>query len=108
MYRGVLWILGEYAEDVGAIQDIFRELRKVLGEIPIVASEQRLLEEAGAEDGEAQKEEPQPKVEGGGKPKVLADGTYATETAFTSMSNARLEAVKAASKPPLRSTSAVC
>lgn len=108
VYRGVLWILGEYAEDVGAIQDIFRELRKVLGEIPIVASEQRLLEEAGAEDGEAQKEEPQPKVEGGGKPKVLADGTYATETAFTSMSNARLEAVKAASKPPLRSTSAVC
>lgn len=103
VYRGVLWILGEYAEDVGTIQGIFRELRKVLGEIPIVASEQRLLEEAGGEDGETQKEEPQPKVEGGGKPKVLADGTYATETAFTSMSSARLEAVKAASKPPLRS-----
>ncbi|KAI0734370.1 coatomer protein [Fomitopsis betulina] len=102
VYRGVLWILGEYAEDVGTIQEVFRELRKVLGEIPIVASEQRLLEEAGAEDGETQKEEPQPKAEGGGKPKVLADGTYATETAFTSMSNARLEAVKAASKPPLR------
>jgi len=102
VYRGVLWILGEYAEDVIEIQHIFRELRKVLGEIPILASEQRLLEESGAEDGEPQKEEPQQKVEGGGKPKVLADGTYATETAFTSMSSARLEAVKAASKPPLR------
>ncbi|KAH9929686.1 coatomer protein [Fomitopsis serialis] len=102
VYRGVLWILGEYAENVVEIQHIFRELRKVLGEIPILASEQRLLEESGAEDGEAQKEEPQQKVEGGGKPKVLADGTYATETAFTSMSTARLEAVKAASKPPLR------
>ncbi|KAI0931475.1 hypothetical protein AcW1_001131 [Taiwanofungus camphoratus] len=100
VYRGVLWILGEYAEDVLEIQDIFRELRKVLGEIPILASEQRLLEEAGAEDSEEKKDE-QPKTDAA-KPKVLADGTYATETAFTSMSTARLEAVKAAAKPPLR------
>ncbi|KAL6307672.1 coatomer protein [Sparassis latifolia] len=99
VYRGVLWILGEYAEHISEIQDIFRELRKVLGEIPILASEQRLLEESADED--EKKEEPQPKTDSG-KPRVLADGTYATETAFTSMSNARLEAVKAAAKPPLR------
>ncbi|KAG0702556.1 coatomer beta C-terminal region-domain-containing protein [Suillus ampliporus] len=42
------------------------------------------------------------KVEGSGRPKVLADGTYATETAYTSAGSARSEAVKAASKPPLR------
>ncbi|KZT08642.1 coatomer protein [Laetiporus sulphureus 93-53] len=101
VYRGVLWILGEYTEDVAEIQGIFRELRKVLGEIPILASEQRLLEEASEEDSEEKKDEVELKSEGG-KPKVLADGTYATETAFTSMSNARLEAVKAAAKPPLR------
>lgn len=106
VYRGVLWILGEYAEDVLEIQDIFRELRKVLGEIPILASEQRLLEEAGAEDSEEKKDE-QPKTDAA-KPKVLADGTYATETAFTSMSTARLEAVKAAAKPPLRSGCSFC
>ncbi|KAI0778629.1 coatomer protein [Trametes elegans] len=100
VYRGVLWILGEYSEDIQEIQDIFRQLRKVLGEIPILASEQRLLEEASAEDGEEKKDE-QVKTETT-KPKVLADGTYATETAFTSVSTARLEAVKAASKPPLR------
>ncbi|KAI0639848.1 coatomer protein [Trametes polyzona] len=100
VYRGVLWILGEYAEDVQEIQEVFRQLRKVLGEIPILASEQRLLEEASAEDGEEKKDE-QVKTESS-KPKVLADGTYATETAFTSVSSARLEAVKAASKPPLR------
>ena len=41
---------------------------------------------------------------GSTKPRVLADGTYATETAFTSVNNARLEAVKAAAKPPLRSS----
>ena len=33
---------------------------------------------------------------------MLADGTYATETVYSS-SNAKLEAVKAAAKPPLRS-----
>ncbi len=99
VYRGVLWILGEYAEDVREIQDIFREMRKVLGEIPILASEQRLVEEASAEEGEEKKDEV--KTESS-KPKVLADGTYATETAFTSVSSARLEAVKTAAKQPLR------
>jgi len=81
----------------------------VLGEIPILASEQRLLDEAnggeegGGEDRDASgKKDDKPK-EGGGRPRVLADGTYATETAYTSTSTARLEAVKAAAKPPLRS-----
>ncbi|KAG0694794.1 coatomer beta C-terminal region-domain-containing protein [Suillus ampliporus] len=87
-FRGVLWILG----------DTFQEIRKVLGEIPILASEQRLLDDA---EGEEDKKEDK-KVEGSGRPKVLADGTYATETAYTSASSARLEAVKAASKLPLR------
>lgn len=70
----------------------------MLGEIPILASEQRLLDEAG---GEEDKQEDK-KAEGSGRPRVLADGTYATETAYTSTNSARLEAVKAASKPPLR------
>src|SRR6202012_2730516 len=76
-----------------------------LGEIPILASEQRLLEE---QDGDVLKEE---QINGNSKPaapsgsrKVLADGTYATETPLTSQSSAaaKLEAVKAAQKPPLR------
>lgn len=88
------------------------EIRRVLGEIPILASEQKLLDEAGGnfsggdeildeEGGESKEKE---KV-AAAKPKVLADGTYATETAFTSGAVARLEAVKSASKPPLRSES---
>lgn len=39
---------------------------------------------------------------GGGAPKVLQDGTYATETALTSGAAAKLEAVKAAAKPAMR------
>ncbi|RDB21726.1 Coatomer subunit beta [Hypsizygus marmoreus] len=105
VFRGVLWILGEYVETIPDIQSTMREIRKVLGEIPILASEQRLLDEAteGGEDGEdKEKEKEKAKVEGGGRPRVLADGTYATETAYSSTSAAKLDAVKAAAKPPLR------
>lgn len=100
VFRGVMWILGEYIETVPDIQAAMQEIRKVLGEIPILASEQKLLDDVAA----GEEEPTSPKVEiGGGKPKVLADGTYATETAYSSTTTARLEAVRAASKPPLRS-----
>jgi coatomer subunit beta len=107
VFRGVLWILGEYVESLPDIQSALREIRKVLGEIPILASEQRLLDEAnggdeGVGDDAGGKKDDKPK-EGGGRPRVLADGTYASESAYTSTSAARLEAVKAAAKPPLRS-----
>lgn len=60
---------------------------------------QRLLDAAGG--GEDQEKELLAKV-GGGAPKVLQDGTYATETALTSSAAAKLEAVKAAAKPAMR------
>lgn len=102
----MLWIIGEYVENASEILEAVQEVRKVLGEIPILASEQRLLDEASAEDEPKEKEETSTNGHAHGaatKPKVLADGTYATETAFTSTTTARLEAVKAAAKPPLRS-----
>jgi hypothetical protein len=46
--------------------------------------------------------------EGGGKPRVLEDGMYATESAYTSTTTTRLEAVKAAVRPPLRSMFPPC
>ncbi|KAH7917622.1 hypothetical protein BV22DRAFT_1135259, partial [Leucogyrophana mollusca] len=54
-----------------------------------------------AEGEDKDKAEAKTEGSGGGRPRVLADGTYAAETAYTSASSARLEAVKAASKPPL-------
>ena len=101
VYRGILWILGEYVEGANEILDTFQQLRKVLGEIPILAAEQRLLDETGVEE-EEKKEGDEKKESITTKPKVLADGTYATETAYSSTTSARLEAVKAANKPPLR------
>lgn len=108
VYRGSLWIVGEYSLDENDIREAWKRIRASLGEIPIVASETRLLEEQP--DGEAPP--PPEQVNGHAKPaseptgsrKVLADGTYATESALTSTAaaKAKLDAVKAAQKPPLR------
>ncbi|PGH34722.1 hypothetical protein GX50_02400 [[Emmonsia] crescens] len=106
VYRGVLWVIGEYSLEANDIREAWKRIRASLGEIPILASEQRLLDEVPEENAPFKEQ-----VNGHSKPsaptgsrKVLADGTYATESALTSQSSAaaKLEAVKAAQKPPLR------
>ncbi|KAG9515136.1 Coatomer, beta subunit, partial [Aureobasidium melanogenum] len=105
VYRGSLWIIGEYSLEANDIREAWKHIRASLGEIPILASEQRLLEEQP--DGEPNLNDQingNAKAAPSGSRKVLADGTYATESALTSQSavKAKLEAVKAAQKPPLR------
>lgn len=102
--RGVLWIVGEYCSEESDIREAWKRIRASLGEIPILATEQRLLDEVPDETVEKQAAAAAMSKPSGSR-KVLADGTYATESALTSESAnaARLEAVKAASKPPLRS-----
>ncbi|KAL2006126.1 hypothetical protein VTN00DRAFT_9780 [Thermoascus crustaceus] len=105
VYRGVLWVVGEYSLDANDIREAWKRIRASLGEIPILASEQRLLDEV-PDENVAPKEQVNghAKAAPTGSRKVLADGTYATENALTSQSAAaaKLEAVKAAQKPPLR------
>ncbi|EAS31456.3 coatomer beta subunit [Coccidioides immitis RS] len=103
VYRGVLWVVGEYSLEQNDIREAWKRIRTSLGEIPILASEQRLLDEDSDETAENNEQlNGHPKPSSG--PKVLADGTYAQETALTSQSAAaaKLEAIKAARKPPLR------
>lgn len=106
VYRGSLWIIGEYSLEQNDIREAWKTIRASLGEIPIVASEARLLEEqpdGEAELGDQSNGHTKPAAPTGSR-KVLADGTYATESALTSTSaaKAKLDAVKAAQKPPLR------
>ncbi|KAI8808805.1 adaptin N terminal region-domain-containing protein [Cladochytrium replicatum] len=78
--RGALWIIGEFALDIPSIEEAVRQFRTGLGEIPILASEQRALEEQN-EDGEtksASAKSPEKSAR-----RVLADGTYVTESAFS-------------------------
>jgi coatomer subunit beta len=95
--RGVLWLVSEYSSTDTEIRSAWQRIRTGLGEIPILQSENRLLEEAN------EQEAPEDQVNGHSQPKpaktrLAADGTYQTESALT----AKLETVKAAQKPPLR------
>ena len=73
----------------------------------MLASEQRLLDEANmgeeSDGGASEKKDDKPR-DRGVKLRALADGKYATESAYTSATTLRLKAVKAAAKPPLRTT----
>ncbi|KAH7235286.1 coatomer subunit beta [Fusarium falciforme] len=105
VYRGIMWIIGEYSLEEKDIREAWKRIRASLGEMPILASEQRLLD--SHDDGEKADDHingTSKQAAPTGSRKVLADGTYATETALTSQSSAaaKLEAVKAAQKPPLR------
>jgi len=104
VFRGVLWILGEYIEELGDIEGALAEIRKLIGEIPILAAEARAAE-GGSQGSSDQDGDTTAGSTGGGagRPRVLADGTYATETAY-SAAPTRTEASQA-SKPPLRGTS---
>lgn len=105
VYRGVLWVIGEYSLETSDIREAWKRIRASLGEIPILASEQRLLDEVPDDNAAVPEQVNGHKAAApSGSRKVLADGTYATESALTSQSAAaaKLEAVKAAQKPPLR------
>lgn len=79
VFRGALWILGEYSDNEGSIKDSWKFLRSSIGEVPILASERKHLE--GTEEAEDPKESKDGSKKAG--PVVLPDGTYATETAFS-------------------------
>ncbi|EDQ86533.1 uncharacterized protein MONBRDRAFT_38413 [Monosiga brevicollis MX1] len=84
--RSILWIIGEYATKQSTIEDAFRCIFSAIGTLPIVDSELKAAAEAEAEE-EAD----------GGAPKVVtrtritADGTYATESVYTSTNKKREE-----------------
>ena len=54
--RGVVWILGEYCESIEVILHFMDEVRKCIGELPIVENELRLA--AGEEPHEKQEDKP--------------------------------------------------
>lgn len=98
IFRGALWILGEYCLDEKDIKDALRGIRNSIGELPILDTEQRLMDKEDDEETNGIENHVRTTT------RVLADGTYATESSLTeSKVAAKLNAVNGASKPPLRS-----
>jgi len=103
VYRGALWIVGEYSVEEQDIREAWHRIRASLGEIPIVASEQRALDKIAEGDGiQVNGDEEQRHSESYTR-RVLADGTYATESAITTNGKSeKSQDSKFASRPPLR------
>jgi coatomer subunit beta len=104
IFRGAVWILGEYCIEEKDIKDALRGIRNSVGELPILDTEKRALEkeEEGVETNGM--ERAAASVGSGGSRRILADGTYATESALVdTKAAAELETAKDSSKPPLRS-----
>ncbi|KAH0620914.1 hypothetical protein JD844_021820 [Phrynosoma platyrhinos] len=90
IYRGALWILGEYCSTKEDIQSVMTEVRRSLGEIPIVESE--IKKEAG-------ELKPEEEITVGPAQKLVTEmGTYATQSALSSSRPAKKEE----DRPPLR------
>ncbi|XP_054581097.1 coatomer subunit beta isoform X4 [Eptesicus fuscus] len=90
IYRGALWILGEYCSTKEDIQSVMTEVRRSLGEIPIVESE--IKKEAG-------ELKPEEEINVGPVQKLVTEmGTYATQSALSSSRPTKKEE----ERPPLR------
>lgn len=100
--RGALWILGEYAESAQEIRDVWTKLREAIGELPLLAAEQRELEASSASPG-AEKDIGVTKSATVTSTKVLPDGTYATEVSLdANKDSSTASEIKMDNKPPLR------
>uniref|UniRef100_A0A3B3DZM5 Coatomer subunit beta n=1 Tax=Oryzias melastigma TaxID=30732 RepID=A0A3B3DZM5_ORYME len=76
IYRGALWILGEYCSTKEDIQSVMTEVRRSIGEIPIVDNEIK------KETGELK---PEDEVSAAPAQKLVTEmGTYVTQSALSS------------------------
>ena len=79
--RGTMWILGEYCETTEDIQNLITLIRQSLGDLPIVDDE--LKRAAGIENKEDEQILRSNTTTTHTQQLVTADGTYATQSAFT-------------------------
>ncbi|XP_023319800.1 coatomer subunit beta [Eurytemora carolleeae] len=95
IHRAALWILGEFCEKIEDMRTFMAEIRQSLGELPLVEDEMKKAagEEPPGDEGVSSA------PAGSTQRLVTADGTYATQSAFSS----NPESVKKnTERPPLR------
>jgi len=93
--RGVMWILSEYSASPAEVRDSFTAIVKLIAPLPLRADT--------AQPEEAEEEESGPSsMAATKKPVVLADGTYASQTADESLTETGSSVPKLASKSGVR------
>lgn len=101
-YRGALWILGEYLESSKEIQSCWKHIRSSVGEVPILKSEIRKLNNKKELDAESEENENKDEETKPSGPVILPDGTYATENAFGSAKTTKNSDEEKEERPPMR------
>ncbi|XP_017893314.1 coatomer subunit beta [Ceratina calcarata] len=83
VHRAALWILGEYATSKEDIEAVLNRIRAALGDLPLLeAEDKRQTGEKSQEEGNGQTAPAQ---------LVTSDGTYATQSAFSTASARKTE-----------------
>ena len=95
VYRVCLWIIGEYALEPAVLKRALEAVKGAVGPLPLVHAPVREEEEKRKEEEDAKGKT----VKRG--PQVLSDGTYASQSAASTLSSA--SAVDASAASPLRS-----
>jgi coatomer subunit beta len=86
--RNLLWVLGEFCDEPGSIGAALASISACLGELPMLAAEERNEASIKAVDqGEAVEVVSAHRPVAARGPRVLADGTYASESAMTCAQN---------------------
>ncbi|KNC56132.1 coatomer subunit beta [Thecamonas trahens ATCC 50062] len=99
--RGALWIIGEYAETGEDVSEAFKSIRSTLGDIPFLTDDEDEADDEGAAATEGSASAPPPKASSA--PRLNADGTYATQSAYSESRHGDVEATAATSSLyPLR------
>lgn len=75
VYRTALWVLGEYSTTTDEIDQAFSAIKAEIGDLPLVRDQN---EEEEKPEKEISVASPIPS-----RPTILADGTYATQSAFS-------------------------
>jgi len=99
VHRAAIWVLGEYATSADDTRSVMSKLRQSLGEIPMVDDEmRRAAGEANENDSSNNSPSHQPSMTPSSVCLVTADGTYATQSVFSTT----ITAAKKEERPPLR------
>ncbi|BFZ57659.1 coatomer subunit beta [Savitreella phatthalungensis] len=107
VYRGALWVIGEYCDTDADVRAAWKQIRASIGEVPIIAAEQRHADQANDAQHESEAHQSVDLITPSSiRTRVLADGTYATESAVgqeDANKKQRGLAPLATNRPPLRS-----
>jgi coatomer subunit beta len=98
--RTVLWILGEFCDSAADIDELFTELRSLLGPLPFISDEDS-PEQVAPEQIQSVPESKRASA-AASRPQVLADGTYASQSAVSETAAGRGDAKSKAASLNLR------